>query len=405
MGMAAKNFSSQQSFTLIELLIVIGILAVLVAAVVVALNPAQLLAQARDSKRMQDLSSLNQGINTLQALAPNISYGTASTVYVSLVDTTTTCANLGLPVLPASLGLSYHCVTSSATLQNTDGTGWLPVDFRQGNGVVQLGALPIDPVNTTTSGNYYSYITGGSFALTASFESSKYQSQESNDGGADPLLYEIGSNISLGGFAHGLMGYWGFEGNYADGSGLGNTGTAHGSTFTAGEKGQGIALNGSSWVQVPDASGAFDFSGANTVTAWVKYTGSSAYRGIVVKRDPGTYDNTNWQMDMNPSNVPAYTVFTAYGSSHAVGVSGGSLSGGAWHFLAGVYDKTNEYFYLDGALIASRPLSSSLYTNNIDVYIGGNSSSGYFVGTVDEVRLYDRALSASEISTLYSLTK
>ncbi|MFA6494844.1 MAG: type II secretion system protein, partial [Candidatus Paceibacterota bacterium] len=42
-----------KSFTLIELLIVIGILAILVAAIVITLNPAQLLAQARDSKRQQ----------------------------------------------------------------------------------------------------------------------------------------------------------------------------------------------------------------------------------------------------------------------------------------------------------------------------------------------------------------
>ncbi|MFA6994679.1 MAG: type II secretion system protein, partial [Candidatus Paceibacterota bacterium] len=60
--------SSPKSFTLIELLIVIGILAVLVAAIVITLNPAQLLAQARDSKRQQDLSALNQALNTITTL-------------------------------------------------------------------------------------------------------------------------------------------------------------------------------------------------------------------------------------------------------------------------------------------------------------------------------------------------
>ncbi|MFA6495346.1 MAG: type II secretion system protein, partial [Candidatus Paceibacterota bacterium] len=60
--------SGQKSFTLIELLIVIGILAVLVAAIVITLNPAQLLAQARDSKRQQDLSALNQALNTITTL-------------------------------------------------------------------------------------------------------------------------------------------------------------------------------------------------------------------------------------------------------------------------------------------------------------------------------------------------
>ena len=53
----------KKGFTLIELLIVIGILAILIAAVVVVLNPAQLLKQARDSQRMSDVGSLESAIN------------------------------------------------------------------------------------------------------------------------------------------------------------------------------------------------------------------------------------------------------------------------------------------------------------------------------------------------------
>ncbi|MFA6994017.1 MAG: type II secretion system protein, partial [Candidatus Paceibacterota bacterium] len=83
---------SVSSFTLIELLIVIGILAILVAAIVITLNPAQLLQEARDSKRVQDLSSLRSAIHTAEALSPAMSFGVSSTVYVSLLDTTTTCA-------------------------------------------------------------------------------------------------------------------------------------------------------------------------------------------------------------------------------------------------------------------------------------------------------------------------
>ena len=49
---------NNSSFTLIELLIVIGILAVLMVAVVVVLNPAEYLKQSRDSKRIQDLASI-----------------------------------------------------------------------------------------------------------------------------------------------------------------------------------------------------------------------------------------------------------------------------------------------------------------------------------------------------------
>jgi len=106
--------SDQKSFTLIELLIVIGILAILVAAIVVTLNPAQLLAQARDSKRQQDLSALNQALNTIYALDQTTSLGASSTIYTSLPDSTTTCASWNLPSLPS--GWQYHCSPTTTNL-------------------------------------------------------------------------------------------------------------------------------------------------------------------------------------------------------------------------------------------------------------------------------------------------
>lgn len=189
---------SGSSFTLIELLIVIGILAVLVAAVVVTLNPAQLLAQARDAQRIQDLSSLSSAINTVYVLDQTVSFGTASTVYTSLPDSSSTCGSWGLPSLPS--GWSYHCSPTS-TLQNTNGTGWIPVNF-QSNGTVGLSVLPIDPTNSSSTGLYYTYITGGSYELTAVFESAKYkqgggQNRASTDGGVYANLYEVGTNLTL----------------------------------------------------------------------------------------------------------------------------------------------------------------------------------------------------------------
>ena len=194
-GKSAMPIGRQtSSFTLIELLIVIGILAILVAAVVVVLNPAQLLAQARDSKRQQDLSALNQALNTVYALDQTISFGTSSTVYTSLPDSSSTCGSWGLPSLPT--GWTYNCVPTS-TLQQTNGTGWIPVNF-QSNGVVNLSSLPLDPVNASSSNLYYTYITGGSFKLSATMESQKYASLASSDGGTISGAFELGSNLALG---------------------------------------------------------------------------------------------------------------------------------------------------------------------------------------------------------------
>src|SRR3989344_2835396 len=113
-------------FTLIELLVVIAILAVLATAVVLVITPAELLKQGRDSTRLSDLAALNSALGLFQVDQYNSSLGTSSVVYVSIPDSSATCANLGLPTLPS--GWSYHCAPSS-TLTRVDSTGWVPVNL------------------------------------------------------------------------------------------------------------------------------------------------------------------------------------------------------------------------------------------------------------------------------------
>src|SRR5437868_6520397 len=112
--------TNRASFTLVELLIVIGIVAVLSVVVIVVLNPAELLKQSRDSNRLSDLQTLHTSLSIFQADSTG-SLGSTNTVYISIPDGSPTCANLGLPSLPS--GWVYNCV-STTTLRNTDGNGW-----------------------------------------------------------------------------------------------------------------------------------------------------------------------------------------------------------------------------------------------------------------------------------------
>ena len=132
---------STRGFTLIELLLVVAILAILSTAVVIAINPAELLKQARDAIRLSDLGAVNKTLSISQVSA--IPLGSSTIVYVSIPDISATCANLGLPALPT--GWSYQCAPSSSYL-NANGTGWIPVNFNLIPGGSSLGALPIDPV-------------------------------------------------------------------------------------------------------------------------------------------------------------------------------------------------------------------------------------------------------------------
>ena len=102
--------SNYKSFTLIEILVAVALIAVLSVAVAISLNPSELLKQGRDSTRLNDLQKLNSTLSWFEADTGGTGFmGSSSVIYISVPDTTSTCSNLGLPTPPS--GYSYHCVT------------------------------------------------------------------------------------------------------------------------------------------------------------------------------------------------------------------------------------------------------------------------------------------------------
>jgi prepilin-type N-terminal cleavage/methylation domain-containing protein len=182
----------KKGFTLIELLVVIAILAVLMSVIVVTLNPAEMLKKTRDTKRIADLDALRTAINlyvTDQGSLP--SFSANCYVYTSGA--------------PANGGCTPTVVPSQAINAN----GWIPIDFTKISSGAPLSSLPIDPKNSTTSAvttTYVYYFAGktasSTFELDANMESAYYSNGgagdvESKDGGNNPDLYEVGSDLSL----------------------------------------------------------------------------------------------------------------------------------------------------------------------------------------------------------------
>ena len=192
-------YKDRKSFTLIELLIVIAILALLMSIVIIAINPSEMLKKSRDTKRISSLKALNNALGIFQATKPTTTMGTSSIVYISIPDSSSTCANLSLPTLPTDY--TYQCSTS-ANYRKTDGTGWIPVNFDSLDIGSPISSLPIDPTNTTSTGLYLTYVTGGSWELTATMEASDNKAANgiaSTDGGevAAQETYEVGSDLTL----------------------------------------------------------------------------------------------------------------------------------------------------------------------------------------------------------------
>lgn len=180
----------KKGFTLIELLVVIGILAILTAAVVVVLNPAELLRQSRDAQRLSDFDALRSAISLYLSTATTPSFGGSNVAYTELTGGAT-CQSLTMA------GCSARAITA------IDGTGWVPINFNELTTVgltPPLSALPTDPTNL---GSYYyaGAFTGAStnlyYELDSKLESTKYSTRMASDGGTSSTTYEVGNAPGL----------------------------------------------------------------------------------------------------------------------------------------------------------------------------------------------------------------
>jgi len=415
--------SYKLGFTLVELLIVMGVLSVLSILVILILNPAELLAKGRDTRRNSDIDNINRALDVYDSQGGDFSTTQANIVYISLPDSSSTCASYtNLPPLPPGPPTwSYRCATS-ANLRKTDGNGWIPLNFTQISGL-SMPVLPIDPINTDTNQLYYTYIKG-SWNLTAKMESRTLtQSLASTDSGTDPTRYEKGTDSKLWNQAQGLVAYWPFdEGagtSAADLSGNGNNGTLN-SGPTVGVSGKvGTAYRFTANGQlVSTPSIAPSGSSDHTIAFWVNITDLSApspnNKGIFMK------DSTSGSYGMDISGTAPslrYGIREGAGSSLSrtvlYNISGWSTAD--WHHLVGIYKVNDKVeLYIDGVSVGSTAMgvfnvsaipSSTVEMGSTGKVINSNPADPRFRGSIDEPRIYNRALSASEILAMYNATK
>lgn len=198
----------------------------------------------------------------------------------------------------------------------------------------------------------------------------------------------------------GLVGWWKLdetEGTVAaDGSGNGNNGSLQGNPVwrpQGGKLGGAIELDGNGDYVKIDNEAAFDITGQITISAWVNITSvPQEWTGIVTKGDSA------WRMSTDYAN----NVFH-FGVAQNDYLNGRTNVGpGQWHNVVCVYDGQKISTYVDGKLDVSRPRSGSIGTNDFPVCIGENIelTGRCWQGLIDDVRVYNYALSMSEIAAL-----
>lgn len=185
----------------------------------------------------------------------------------------------------------------------------------------------------------------------------------------------------------------------ADLSGNGNTGTVSGATWTsAGKYGGAYSFNGStSYINVPD-SASLDLTTGMTLEAWVKTTAADGgWHNVMMKQQTGMlvyalYAETG-------TTGPGAEVYTSGGSDYAAYRSY-TLDTAVWKHVVATYDGATVRLWVNGFENASIAGGGAIATSSGVLRIGGNGVWGeYFSGTIDEVRIYNRALSQAEIQS------
>jgi hypothetical protein len=231
------------------------------------------------------------------------------------------------------------------------------------------------------------------------------------------------------GLSQGLVGHWTFDGKTVvgtrayDQSGQGNYGTLTGSnglpTRTIGKLGQGLQFDGVDDYVSTGVTSLLNID-RKTVSAWVLARSLGAGGdGTIVTNDASITAGiqNGWAFYVGGSGgrrLGYLHDFSAAGADGEFEVAGSALTLGVWHHVVVTYDRTSAandpVFYIDGVkqgtpsdLQGTAGTAANETATNAQIGTFNEGTSDYFDGTIDDVHIYNRALSADEIKRLYKI--
>ena len=309
-----------------------------------------------------------------------------------VLDTTPPSVSITAPTANATVS---NTITVTATA--TDNVGVGDVQFQLDG--VNLGALLTTAPfsiswNTTTASN-------ASHTLTAIAHDTSH-----NPATSAPVTVTVSNTTAGGPPTTGLIGYWNFDeasGSIArDTSGSGFNGTVNGAAWTAGKINSGLNFNGTTNAVVTPS---ITLGGTFSVSAWVNpaVTGESPYVRIAeTQYFTGLYLGTNLS-----GTKYKFIINWGFGSTGTCGAQFGCAEGGTissgWHLVTGTFDGTTARLYVDTVLVASDTFTAP-QPSSLPLHIGQDyNNSGYgWQGALDEVRLYNRALTVAEVGAIFN---
>jgi len=360
------------------------------------------------------------------SLPPNLSFSTSGklsgvptiagifTLMVQVLDSTNALATKNFAIListpdasapTAPSGLAAGAVSASqinlswsASADNVGVTGYL-VERSQG-----AGSTAFTQVASVTRVNYAD--TGLSAGTIYNYRV-RATDAVGNLSGYSGVASTTTSNTSPP--SVGLAAAYGFnEGSgttVTDASGNGNTGTISAATWTSsGKNGKALSFNGtSSYVNLGNPA-SLKLTGSMTLEAWVMATGNPYDDGQIIAKSDSASPLVGWQLKTSPdTGVRTFGIaISANGSSNTQRYSKTVLALNTWYHVAGVYNASAKTLdiYVNGVLddgVLKGTVPSVQFDPNTNVSIGRRSGGFYFNGTIDDVRVYNSALSQTQI--------
>lgn len=211
---------------------------------------------------------------------------------------------------------------------------------------------------------------------------------------------------------NGLVSYWSFNGNANDSSTNANNGTVNGATLTTdrfGNENSAYSFNGTSdYIRInntliPSTPTSY------TISLWYNTQNFTTQNGntrmLISDRNTGL-SSYKYTISLQPGHQIEGAIFNG-NCCTANGVSGDALTNNNWHNAIYIYNSSiaTLYLYLDGSLVNTSTnvthWSNGANPTNIGYWNGFVGASGFFDGKIDDIGIWNRVLTQSEITSLY----
>ncbi|MCF6150567.1 MAG: hypothetical protein E3K37_18210 [Candidatus Kuenenia sp.] len=218
------------------------------------------------------------------------------------------------------------------------------------------------------------------------------------------VTYTDNTNPSDIDITTGLVGHWTFDdGTATDNSGNGNDGTINGANQTTGIIGNALSFDGIDDHVTVDDSASWDFAGKNiTVSVWFN-VGVTDNEQILLEHFTGGTPGAGWyfHVDNYPNKISFIHRSTSGGDDNIDLMNATDLRDNQWHHAVVTMDGTMAKLFIDGTEVDSDAYGP-LEDHDQLLYIGSmNNTSRWINGSIDEIRIYDQALSEADVMELY----